>query len=345
MTTEWRFRDRLPEGEPLRVVFASDKHFVAGAEAASRVIEARPELAGACELIPAATLSEAVLSRAHVVIPLMERIDAAVLSRAPQVRLVMQFGVGLEGVEVEACTRRGVCVSNVPAAESGNATSTAEHALFLSLALFRLGAEKTFAAKVLGGARNVTQLSGKPVLVVGHGSVGRRLVAVFDALGATALAAHAHRSWRDDETSLATKVDLVDGLARARLVVLCCPLTPATRHLVDAAFLDRLQPGTFLVNVGRGPLAQRDVVLDALRDGRLAGFASDVGADADARPAEPFDPDDDLATHPRAIFSPHLGGYSDNSYASMAHSLADALAAVRLGAPPPVWINDPGDAS
>mmetsp|Transcript_27441 Transcript_27441/g.109940 ORF Transcript_27441/g.109940 Transcript_27441/m.109940 type:complete len:381 (+) Transcript_27441:853-1995(+) len=369
----WRFLAHapVPATAPFKVVFAGDTHFVASFEATKRALATATGNSNAVatrniELVQAASGPdfERHLRDAHVALPFMERITEQHVAAAPLLRLVVQYGVGLEGVDVEACTRRGIAVSNMPAEASGNAAATAEHACFLCLALLRGGVramDAVYGRRVLGGPSVVAQLGGKQVLVVGHGAVGRRLARFLRAFDADVSAAHAHRAWRADE--LHTQTTEEGGMAETRcidggsalkealgafdVIALCCPLTPETRGLVDADFLASCKRGAVLVNVGRGPLVHRSAVLDALTRGHLAGFASDVGVGDDAaapgqhgRPSEPWDPDDELSRHPKAYFTPHVGGYSDVAYGNMATSLVDAVLRVRGGERPLVWVNE-----
>ena len=105
--------------------------------------------------------------------------------------------------------------------------------------------------------------------------------------------------------------DLPGALARCDDLVVCCPLTDQTRGLVDAAALAALGPSGYVVNVGRGPVVDRDALLDALRAGRVGGAGLDVTW------VEPIDPDDELLAQ-HVVVTPHVGGITDSSYAGIA---------------------------
>lgn len=308
----------------LKVLFASSKHFVAGYELTLKVCEERGL---ACDVVQSLSSLHEDIRDADVVVPLMEKIDSSVLAVAQRLKLVIQFGVGLEGVDVEGCTSLGIAVANIPSATSENATATAEHGLFLTMWALRKGMESTFQSQRLGG-RLTTQLAGKTVCVVGHGSVGKRLSTILRCLGARTIVAHAHRSWREGESCEGDERVTLEERGDALAVVLCCPLTSETRGMVNDGFVRGMRYGSILVNVGRGPLVQRNAVLDALNSGQVGAFASDVGIDDCQRPSEPWDPSDPISLHPNALFTPHVGGYSDKSYSNMAHAVADAVQAL-----------------
>lgn len=368
---EWRVFG--PVKEEIRVVFCGRDHF----RAAYGLTKAK--VGPKVTIVQAAgeELKEA-LKTADVAVPFMERLDATLLESAPRLKLVMQFGVGVEGVDRDACTRLGIVLSNIPADESGNAAATAEHALFLILTGLRGGVEYLqdgFAGRILGGPATARQLAKKKVLVVGHGSVGRKLVQLVLAFDAEVSVAHGHRAWDladEIDTRVQGTIDsdqLKTGTSeKFDVVVLGCPLTWQTRGLVDDSFCTRLlRDNGILVNVGRGPLVLRSAILNALDTGSLAFFASDVGILDDdlssssgssssssdggavvsppkivrSRPSEPWDPDDALSRHPRAYFTPHVGGYSDGAYDFMSSAIADAIASIARSEPPVVWLNKP----
>ena len=343
----WRFELPPARDAPFKVVFAGEAHFLAALPLTRAALD---ELAvDGVELaqVPAEELSKA-LEDAQCCIPFMERLDGALIRGAPDLRLVVQFGVGLEGVDAGACARAGVALSNCPADASRNSDATAEHAVFLALAMLRGGVDALagrFRDRVLGGLPLPRQLRGKRVLVVGHGAVGRALAAKLRGpWGADVVLAHAHRDWGDGEAPpgadvAAGRPGVLAALPGADVVVLCCPLTDDTRDFVDAAFCAALKPGAVLVNVGRGPIVSRTAVLGALRADPAFSFASDVGVGDATRPSEPWDPADELSAHPRAYFTPHVGGYTDVSYANMSRVVAGAIANVKAREPPDVWLN------
>jgi phosphoglycerate dehydrogenase-like enzyme len=128
---------------------------------------------------------------AHVAVPLMTRLDAAALRNAKALRMVIQFGVGLEGVDEAACVAKGVVLARIPSEHTGNAASTAEMAVFLTLAAMRevwAMRSSVYFSKTLGSPMGAT-LSGKNVLIIGWGSVGKTVAAMLAPFGCSVSAA------------------------------------------------------------------------------------------------------------------------------------------------------------
>jgi phosphoglycerate dehydrogenase-like enzyme len=100
-----------------------------------------------------------------------------------------------------------------------------------------------------------------------------------------------------------------------------------------------MKDGALVVNIGRGPLVEYSAIREALESGKVGGFASDVGVGHATKPSEPWDCQDEICHFPNAIFTPHVGGYTDYSYSTMTHAVVDAIENVMNGKPPKVWVN------
>jgi phosphoglycerate dehydrogenase-like enzyme len=344
--TKWRFL-LSPRDQTCRVVFAG-RHFQAGLLYTRKVLKEREIDASRIKLIPALTTEELlnVAPHAHVALPFMERFDQHFIASATNLRLIMQYGVGLEGIDIQEATRRGVAVSNIPAASTGNAEATAEHALLLSMSLLRYGThelQRRFQAGELGGLPIPRTLYEKNVTVVGYGAVGSTLCRYLVTLGANVTAVR--RQWPkvafDDDLPIQRTTLLQEALPTTDLLILACTMTRETRNLINKETIQLLPQGSLIVNVGRGPLVEHSAVLEALQSGAIGGFASDVGVGHPSKPSEPWDPKDSLSKHPNTIFTPHVGGYCDLSYGRMAEAVVDAIECVIRGEPPTVWVNGP----
>jgi len=204
-----------------------------------------------------------------IVAMLTVRIDDSFLAAAgPQLRVVANYAVGVDNVDLEAARRRGVVVTNTPDVLT---RATAELALALLLSLLRRVAEGDrfvrsrtpwrFSLEFMLGAG----LEGKQLLVVGPGRIGREVGRLAEAFGARV--AFAGRG--DDLDALLPSADVVS---------VNCPSTPETHHLFDGARLARMKPSAVLVNTARGPIVDEAALVEALREGRLAGAALDVFA-------------------------------------------------------------------
>ena len=269
-------------------------------------------------------------SRADVLIPLMARIDAAVMDAGP-VRLIQQWGAGIEGVDLSAARERGIAVANVPAA-GGNADSVAEHAILLIIALLRdlPAAQESVRAGRLGSPQGRT-LAGRTVCLYGLGAIGRALA----------------RRLRPFETKLvgitrdpaAEKVggfqldacysveQRTKALAQADILVLCTSLSRETHGMMDEQAFQTLPRGAYLINIARGPLIQYDALYAALRSGHLGGAGLDVFW------KEPIAPDDPVLALPNVIATPHVAGVTDRSYESICGVVASNVDRLRRGQP------------
>jgi D-3-phosphoglycerate dehydrogenase len=269
-------------------------------------------------------------------------VDAAMLDRMPALRVLARTGVGVERVDVAEATRRGVAVVVTPGAGTH---AVAEGALAMLLHLVK---RLRVTTECVAGDRwsdrgtiAVGDLDGATIGIVGYGRIGRRVGHLARAFGMTVLAhdpflVQLRDSDRADGVEL---VGLEELCSRSRVVTLHLPLTPQTRHLVDAAFLTAMPVGSILVNCGRGGLLDLDAAARALADGRLAGLGLDV-FDTEPPSHHPvFDRTD-------VVLSPHLMGLSVGAtratFTAAARGVADVLAGRRPAAlANPEW--DPAD--
>ena len=344
MQQTWRFEK--PLSRKLRVVFAGP-HFQAGLCFCRDRVK-HLGIGDQLELIHAPTDKDLfrLAPTADVAIPFMQRFTADFLREATQLRLVMQFGVGLEGVDVKEATRQGIAVSNIPAMDTGNAQATAEHALFLSMSLLRssmLELPRRFQDRELGGWPAPLSLYRRRVTLVGYGAVGATLSSYLTTMGANVTVVR--RNWpKESDTSnapITRATCLEDVLPTTELLILACTMTPETFHLMDSSTIPLLPPNAMIVNIGRGALVEHAAILSALESKAISGFASDVGVGHSTKPSEPWDPDDPLSLHPNVVFTPHVGGYTEYSYGIMADKVLKAVSDVRVGHPPAVWANRP----
>ena len=336
----WRFK--APLTRTCRVVCAGP-HFQAGL-ANTRELLAKRNIPNV-ELIHAPTDEElmSIAPTVHVAIPFMQRFDAEFIHKAEDLRLIQQYGVGLEGVSMDEATRHGIAVANIPADGTGNAQSTAEHALLLSFSLLRFTKSelpRRIKERILGGLPPPRTLYRQNVTVVGYGSVGSTLCKYLTVMGAHVTAVR--RSWENRGGDLNVSVRstvLEETLPTTDLLILACPVTPDTFHLMNKERISIMPKSSLIVNVGRGPLVEYSAIREAIESGHIGGFASDVGVGHPTKPSEPWDPDDELTKHPNVLFTPHVGGYSEYTYDVMAESVVDAIENIIARKPPNNWVN------
>jgi phosphoglycerate dehydrogenase-like enzyme len=260
---------------------------------------------------------------ASVLIPSLARISAAVMdAAAPSLRLIAQFGSGIEGVDQEAAAARGIPVRYAP---GSNAQAVAELALFLMLALARglPRHRRSFDRGTMGEPAGV-ELAGKTLGVVGLGHSGGRLATMARAIGMEVIAVRRHPAPHPAVSWVGGPADLDELLPRSDFVSLHLPLSADTRGIIGAARLASLKRTAFLVNVGRGPLVDREALVGALGENRLAGAGLDVFWE------EPPDPADPLLVLDNVVATPHIGGVSEDFLQAAADRMAGwVLEAVR----------------
>ena len=270
--------------------------------------------------------------KVDVLVPLGGVVDAALLD-ATRPALVQQFGVGLQGVDLDAARQRGIPVANISSAQTGNAIAVAEAAIMHLLLLLRHfpRLQHSVASGVVGQPIG-TMLAGRTVTVLGTGAVGEALITRLAALGVTSLGV-ARRPYAELAQSLRSLLtperyfpmsQFASALAGAAALVVAVPLTEQTRGIIGAQALAAMHPGGYLVNMGRGPVVDYDALLAALKRGHLAGAGLDVTW------SEPVDPADELLRH-NVIVTPHIGGVTVESYGLMAAAFAGNVARLKAG--------------
>src|ERR1041384_4164608 len=212
-----------------------------------------------------------------IVVRSQTKITASIINAAPNLRAIGRAGVGVDNVDVEAATRRGVIVMNAP---GGNTISTAEHAFSLLLSVARKIPQAD--ALLRGGKWDRKNLEGvelfnKTLGVIGMGRIGSELSRRAIAFGMRVVAFDPYLSATRARTLQVELVDELDDLlAAADFITLHTPLTPETHHLLDAARLAKTRRGVRVINCARGGLVDEMALAEALRSGQVAAAALDV---------------------------------------------------------------------
>ncbi|TET53969.1 MAG: hypothetical protein E3J64_02725 [Anaerolineales bacterium] len=252
----------------------------------------------------------------------LDTIDEAALESADRLRVIARYGVGVDGVDLEAARERGIVVTNTPGA---NSTSVAELAIGLMLSLARMIPLADQEMKTGGPVRILgASIEGKTVGLLGLGAIGRRVASRLQGFDCTVLA---HDPLVDAATAQAVGAVLSpqeEVVTRSDFLSLHLPLLPETRRMVDGPFLERMKPGAFLINTARGELIDEDALVAALHGGHLRGAALDVFAQ------EPPDDANPLLALPQVIATPHIGSHTDGATNAMGWAaLRDCLAVLR----------------
>ena len=265
---------------------------------------------------------------------LSDRVDEELLEAAgPSLRVVSNYAVGYDNVDVAACARRGIVVGNTPGVLT---ETTADLAWALMLAarrrvtegdrFVRGGKWRTWGPNLLLGS----DLHGATLGIVGFGRIGQAVARRAVGFGMTVLYTSRTRAPETVEAAhLARFVDLDELLAVSDIVSLHCALTPETRGLIGRRALELMKPTATLVNTARGPVVDQPALYTALRDGVIATAGLDV------TDPEPIAPDDPLLNLENCIVVPHIASATHATRGRMAEMAAANLLAGVRGEPLP----------
>ena len=263
-------------------------------------------------------------------------ITASLLALLPDLRVVAVHGAGVDQVDMEACTERGVLVTNAPGA---NANAVAELTLGLILSLARQipqAAALVGQERVWGEARHTgTELKGKTLGLIGIGQVGRRLTKMALAMGMKVLAHDPGLQHEDIKARGARPARFDTLLGRSDFISLHAPLTPNTHHLIDKQAISKMKKGAFLVNAARGPLVDEAALTRALKSGKIGGAALDV------LEGEPPDSKSAIFDAPNLILTPHMAGSTRECLEDIASWAGEDIARVLSGKKPKYPVNEP----
>ncbi len=309
-----------PDVEPERAVFAE-----AG-------VDLRLEsCTSAQDVIEAAADAEAIIVQ-------YAPVGDGALEALERCRGVVRYGVGVDTIDVQAATRRGVWVVNVP---DYGTEEVSDHALALLLCLLRgvvpLDRSVREGRWDESAARPVHRLSTRTVGVVGCGRIGAAFARKVRGLG---LSVQGHDpSGLPDELRRAgvQETGLEELLEACDAVSLHLPLGPDTEHLIGARALERMRRGAYLINTARGGLVDSAALLSALEAGEIAGAALDV------LESEPPEPGDALVNHERVVVTPHAAWYSEESSETLKSEVAREAVRIIEGERPRSPVNEPSE--
>ena len=259
-------------------------------------------------------------------------VDGELLDAAGEgLRVVANFAVGTDNIDLDACRERGIPATNTPDVLTN---ATAELALALTLAAARgtTGAEADLrAGRWTGwdpGAYLGLELSGATFAVVGLGRIGRRYAELVRPLAGELLYVARSAKPEAEEELGAVRAELPEALGRADVVSLHAPATAETRHLIGEPELEAMPDHAILVNTSRGPLVDSAALAAALADGAIGGAGLDVFENEPEVPPE-------LLSAPRTTLLPHIGSATHTSRDGMARTAAENVLAALGGSEPP----------
>ncbi len=260
-----------------------------------------------------------------------ERVDAELLDAAgPQLRGVCNYAVGVDNIDLPACRSRGILVTNTPNAVT-EGTADLAWALILAVARRLVPADRFARGEEhprlgpLGPTEFTGQdLTGRTLLIVGAGRIGQAVAMRSLGWGMRVLYVARQKHWEFELAPLAARrVTLDEGLREADVVSVHTPLTPETRHLINAQNLPLLKPTAILINTSRGPTVDEQALVEALKARRLWGAGLDVFE------REPV-VHPELKTLENAVLTPHIGSAA-LKYREMMTAMALANAAAVVG--------------
>lgn len=263
----------------------------------------------------------------HGLITRVEKISRRIIENAPSLAVIGQHGVGVDNIDVQACTENGVIVLNVPDA---NFMSVAEHTFMFILALSRN--LPVSDKKVRKGEWNYrerflpNEINGKTLFVIGLGRIGREVVQKAKAFNMKVIGYDPYISREEMNLYGVQKIeDIGDGLAISDFICIHAPLTKETKHLISEEELNCMKSSAFLINLSRGALIDERALYKALIDNKISGAALDV------LEKEPPDKNNPLLKLENVIFTPHFGGDTEESKDRCSKTLAHEVCKILRG--------------
>ena len=260
------------------------------------------------------------------------KIGGALMDRMPKLRVISNFGVGVDHINLEDAAARGIAVGNTPRLVDG-ATADMTFALLMAAARnliigdrYARSPEFTFYdPNILHGY----EVHGATLGIIGMGNIGKEVARRASGFDMRVLYHNRRRDPAAEQALGVTYATLDDLLAQSDYVTLNVPMTPETRHLIGRAQLQAMKPTAFLINVVRGGVVDHDALVEALREGWIAGAALDVTE------PEPLPRDHPLLTLDNVVNAPHLGSATRQTRYNMARRAVDNLLAGLAGTPLP----------
>jgi D-3-phosphoglycerate dehydrogenase len=297
---------------------------------AAELIETVATLTIARSIEPEALIE---LTRGADVIIVRAPLPAELFDDAPRLRAAIRHGAGVDMIPIDAATRAGVLVANVPGA---NARSVAEYVIFSALALARRFRAIDHDLRDLGWNRarehavDTHQLTGKTLGLIGLGNVGREVNRVARAFGMVVI------GFKPSTVGVPADVmlkPLEAVITESDFLVLCCPLNEATRGMINHSRLSLMKPTAFLINVARGAVVVDSDLLQAIDAGTIAGASLDVFTQ------QPLSMDHPFLGRNNILLSPHLAGITEESMEAMGVGAAHGSIRVLQGRLPENLVN------
>lgn len=265
------------------------------------------------ELIPVVADAEAMVVRSET------KVTRKVMEAAPKLRVVGRAGVGVDNVDVDAATQRGVIVMNTP---SGNTISTAELTFSMLMALARKIPQAHASMKAGEWNRKAfqgTELYNKTLGVLGMGRIGSEVAKRALAFGMTVLAYDPYLNLARAKALQVELVELDELYARADFITVHMPMSDETNGMINAAAFAKMKKGVRVLNCARGGIVNEKDLYEAITSGKVAGAALDVYE------VEPLPKEFPLRNLPQVIMTPHLGASTEEAQENVGIEVAEAI--------------------
>ena len=259
---------------------------------------------------------------------------ARIMDSAPQLKVIGRHGVGVDNIDVEAATKRGIYVVNTPGV---NDKAVAEHAVGLMLAISKRLVKADHAIR--NGYWDFRyddygqEMGGRTLGVVGLGNIGGRVAEIcHHAFNMKILYCDEIMKPEVERNLSATKVELAELFSSSDYISLHVPALPSTFHLIDANTIGLMKKSAFLINTSRGPVVDTDALCAALKAERIAGAALDVYEE------EPLPGDREILTLPNTVLTPHIASHTEEAMMAMSMVVKDIMRVIQ-GEPPKHPVN------
>ncbi|MFA5156899.1 MAG: phosphoglycerate dehydrogenase [Candidatus Omnitrophota bacterium] len=271
------------------------------------------------------TLKEAIKNYDALIVRSATKVTRDIINAADKLKVIGRAGVGLDNVDLDAATQKGIIVMNTPA---GNTISTAEHTMSMILSLSRNIPQANSSTKKGEWKRSKfmgVELYTKVLGIVGFGRIGGEVAKRAFSFGMKVLAFDPFLSREVAESLGVEVVELKDLLGRADYITVHTPLTEETRHMISAEEFAIMKKGVRVVNCARGGIIDEAALVQAIKEGKVAGAALDVFE------KEPLSPDSELLKVDNIIATPHLGASTEEAQVNVAIEVAEIVRDALLG--------------
>lgn len=267
---------------------------------------------------------------------LTDKVDAALMDMNPRLKVISNFAVGYDNVDIPAATERGIPVGNTPGVLTDTTADLAFTLLMAttrriqeSIEYVRSGKWKTWGPLLLMGQ----DIHGSTLGIIGFGRIGQGMAARASGFGMRVLYYDVHRRTDLEQSMRVTYADLDTLLRESDFVTIHTDLNETTRHMMNASAFAKMKPTAILINTARGPIVDPQALYDALKSGKIGGAALDVTE------PEPIPMDSPLLTLPNCLIVPHIASASIATRGKMAQMAAANLIAGLRGDKLPTCVN------